>query len=207
MREPTGAVRASCGTSEGRRPIDGGLVEARVGLLTDASRTSYCLVQALSLEDAEVKLFGCAEIGAEVALRLGDEAPFAGRVDWIRGNVAGISFATPLDFATLLRAELILPPMTRRESPRVRTVAQVLLRTARRSYPAVLRDISAMGARVRTLRPIRTGPSIVLNLPDFPPIVAFVRWSDDLDIGLAFEVPLPIQVIAAWLDDRVTVSG
>lgn len=207
MPEPTTAVLAAGGAGDGRCSIAGRFVEARVGLLTDGSTTSYCPVQALSLTGAEVKLFGSAEVGARIALRLGEESPFAGWVAWIRDGVAGLKFAAAIDCATLLRAQRVLPPTSDCLSPRSGLAPRIFLRSVGRTHAAVLRDISVMGAKVQTLRPISPEPSIVLILLGLPPILAFVRWSDHLDLGLEFDRPLPIQLIAARLGGRVNVSG
>ncbi len=58
------------------------------------------------------------------------------------------------------------------------------------------------------LRPVRLGPSVMVTLPDLPTIKAFVRWQDERqELGLAFEAPLPIQLIAEWMNERMNVSG
>jgi hypothetical protein len=40
-----------------------------------------------------------------------------------------------------------------------------------------------------------------------PPIAAFIRWSDEQKLGLSFQLPMPIEVIAGWLNGRGTVSA
>lgn len=179
----------------------------RVGLLAHERRTTYCLVKNISTAGAQVKLYGQIAKGTEIDLKVGDEDGLAGRIAWVKDAAAGIEFHSPVDAATLLRAVQRIPTTKRRSSPRVTTVAQTLLRTNGRTYPGELRNISATGARIQTLQPIRPGPAVMVTLPDLPPIRAFVRWHDDTDLGLVFETPLPIQIIAEWVSERVHVSA
>lgn len=85
--------------------------------------------------------------------------------------------------------------------------AGAVLRTGGRTYFAELRDISATGARVRTRKTVSLGPSVMLTLPDIPTVKAYVRWVDECELGLIFESPIPIQIIAEWLDERITVRA
>lgn len=179
----------------------------RVGLLSDGRRTSFCLVNNISPTGVRVKLYASIASGSDVTLRVGDEAPVAGRVAWVRDAAAGIEFANALDPGALLRVTQKLPPSSRRSSPRVKTVAKVLLRTGGRSYPGELRDISTSGAKIQVQRRVQLGPSVMITLPGMPPVRSFVRWIADQELGLMFEAPLPIQLIARWIDERVSVSG
>jgi hypothetical protein len=179
----------------------------RIGLLAHGERSTFCLVKNISPAGAQLRLYGRVTEGSDVALRVGDEEAVTGRIAWVQEESAGVEFHTPLDATALSRTIQKLPPTKRRSSPRVKAPARVLLRTGGRSYPGELRDISAMGARIGTPRPIRLGPSVMLTLPDLPTIKAFVRWEDETELGLAFEAPLPIQLIAEWMSERVNVSG
>lgn len=179
----------------------------RVGILTGAGRSTFCLVRNISPQGVQVRLFGVLAEGSEVHLRLGDEDSLAGRLVWIRDGLAGIEFNEPLDPLTMLRAMQKLAPARRRSAPRVDTFARAVVRTGGKTYAAELRDISTSGAKLRTQRPIHPGPVVMLDLPDLPALRTFVRWFDGNDLGLAFEAPIPIQVIADWINERVAVSG
>jgi hypothetical protein len=178
---------------------------SRVALLTSKDRATYCVVKNVSPLGLQVKMFGTIPDGLLVEIRIGDEDPLAGRVAWVEHPLAGIEFRAQVDPETLLRIAQKRTPERRRSLPRVNAIARALLRTRRRTYPVELRDISTAGAKLRICRIRRFGPTVVLTLPDLPPITAFVRWRDGEDLGLAFEVPLPMQVIAGWLDERVRV--
>jgi hypothetical protein len=180
---------------------------SRVVLLSSKDRAWYSVVKDISPLGLQVKMFGTISDDLLVDIRIGDEDAIAGRIAWVEQCLAGIEFRVQVDPETLLRIAQKRRPKKRRSLPRVNAMARALLRTRGRSYPVELRDISASGAKLRTCRIRRYGPTIILILPDLPPIKAFVRWRDREDLGIAFEVPLPIQVIAGWLDERVRVSG
>ena len=177
----------------------------RVGVISSADRTSYCLVRNISPAGMAVKVFGQTTPGSMVSIRVGDEVPIPGRVAWVRDQIAGIEFSEQLPPETLLRAAQKLAPTRRRSSPRVGAVAKVLLRTGGKYCPATLLDVSATGARVQLVKAGAVGSTVMVTLPDVPSIRAFVRWQDDRELGLAFEAPIPIEVIARWLDGRVKV--
>src|SRR4051812_48164041 len=104
------------------------------------------------------------------------KAPVPGRVAWIRDELVGIEFASPIEPETMLRLSQKRSQSHRRSSPRVTAMARGLLRTNGRTYPVELRDIGAFGAKIRTSRPPkRLGPSVMLVLPDLPAIKGFVR--------------------------------
>ena len=154
-----------------------------------------------------MRLFGRVDVGSEVELRIGDEDPLPGRVVWERDQSAGIAFANALEPKLSLRVTQNLSVERRRSTPRVSAVARAILRTGGQTYSAELLDISTSGAKVRTRKPITPGSSIMMTLSDLPSLKAYVRWIDECDLGLAFEAPIPIQIMADWLEGRVTVSG
>lgn len=190
-----------------RRSLKRETLVLRVGLLESGGRTSFCLVKNISSGGVQVKLFAPLVPGADASLRVGDEDPLPGRVIWVREQSSGIRFNAPLNPKTLLRVAQKLAASKRRSSPRVNATARVVLRTGGHTFSAQLCDISTSGARVRTHRSVEPGPSVLLTLPDMPPVKAHVRWIADREIGLSFESPIPIQLIARWLSDRVCVSA
>ena len=203
----TSAAARKIGETADRRSSSRQTIILRIGVLAYAERSTFCVVKDISPTGAQLRLFGSVPADAAVALRVGDEDAVNGRIAWVRDMSAGIEFDDPIDATRLLRVMQKVAPVKRRSSPRVEAAARVLLRTGGRSYPAELADISAMGARVRALRPVRLGPSVMVTLPDLPTVKAFVRWTDETDLGLVFESPLPIQLIAEWMNQRVNVSG
>ena len=91
--------------------------------------------------------------------------------------------------------------------PRIDVDASATLRSGGRVCRARVCDISSLGARVRTTAPLRAGDRAVLAFADLPSLNAFVRWSDGGEFGLVFEAPIPMQIIAHWIDGRVRLSA
>ena len=112
-----------------------------------------------------------------------------------------------LETERILRPQQLIGPDKRRSSPRIHAPARMIIRTGGRTYAAELRDISASGARIRIRKRATLGASVLLSLPNMPPVKAFVKWAVEDELGLAFETPLPIPIIADWLNDRVNVPG
>ncbi len=178
----------------------------RVGIIDDGRASSFCVLRNISPAGVQVKLFGDISAGTQVRLRVGDEDPLSGHVVWVRDRLAGIEFDRLLAPPPMLRVAQKLASTRRRSSPRLSTSAHAILRTGGRTYAAELCDISTSGARVRARTPTRFGLAVTLDLPQLPPIKSYVRWVADGEIGLTFETPLPIQIISAWIDERVSVS-
>lgn len=177
----------------------------RVGTIEDDERTSFCLLKNISRTGVQVKVFGHLRCESKVRLRVGDEEPLSGVVKWVRDDVVGVRFEQMLAVEGLLRVAQKLVPNRRRSSPRVSTSACAVLRTNGQAYSAELRDISACGARLCTPKAAKLGSTVMLTLPDLPPIRTFVRWATSDEVGLAFETWLPVEIIAQWVDKRVSV--
>ena len=178
----------------------------RVGLIQAGGRTSFCLVKNISASGVQVKLYGNLAAGCDLSLTVGDESPLPGRLKWVRAPLAGIEFNEVLAPSSLLRVTQKLSPSRRRSSPRANTAAPVILTSNGRTVAAELCDISTTGARIRTRRPIVPDSSVLLGVSGLPPVRAFVRWSDDEEIGLSFAAPIPIEIIAGWLGERALIS-
>jgi hypothetical protein len=180
----------------------------RVALLTGSDRATFSLVRNISSLGIQVKLFGQLPTSESVQVRIADEDPIPGRIAWVKDSLAGIEFDAPIEPETILRLAQKKSQKRRRASPRMTAMARGLLRTNGRTYAIELRDIGAFGAKIRTSHAIKCfGPSVMLVLPDLPPIKAFVRWTADDEMGLAFQSALPIQIIAAWVDSRIRISA
>lgn len=207
MAKRSAVILEEAGAASDRRSHKRQTMVLRVGILNHEDRTSFCLVKNISPLGVQVKLFGQLVVGSEVGLRIGDEDPLPGRAVWVRDQLAGIAFASALEPRALLRVTQKLSDERRRSTPRINAVARAIVRTGGQTYSAELLDISTSGARVRTRKPIAPGASIMMTLTDMPSLKAYVRWADECELGLVFEAPIPIQIMANWLEGRVTVSG
>lgn len=185
-----------------RRSSDRQKLVLRVGLLERDGRAIFCLVKNISSTGVQVKPYGRLCIGAAVSLRVGDEDAVAGSVVWSRDGLVGIEFSTALNPQALLRLAQKMVGRRRRAAPRVNTDLRACIRTGGRRYSATLCDLSMLGARVRTSKPITFAGPIIFEVPGLPNMTAFLRWEDGLECGLSFEAPLPIQLITELLSEN-----
>lgn len=178
----------------------------RVGLLEQAGSPTFCLVRNISSTGMQVKLYSSAVRPGGVAVRVADENPIAGQIVWIENHNAGISFDQNVNPATLLRLQQKLDPVRRRSTPRIKAASCAALHVGGRIVQAVLQDISSMGARVITSHALEVGVPMMVRLPDLPELKAYVRWTERFESGLIFETPIPMQVIAQWVQGRIRLT-
>lgn len=174
----------------------------RVGILEHEGKNSFCLVKNISATGVQLKLYTSASIDHEVRVWVADEEPIGGRIVWIRDGIAGIRFGTRIDPQALLRLQQKLRAVRRRSMPRIAASGYTAVRMGGRNIASVLRDISSMGAKISTSRPLEPGGLALVRFPGLPELRAYVRWVDDCESGLVFETPIPMQIIAEWLDQR-----
>lgn len=179
----------------------------RVGVLEQNGKASLCLVKNISSSGVQLKCYARPDVGAEASIRVADEAPLRGRLVWMDGEIAGMSFDVELDAAALLRVQQKLRPNRRRTTPRVNVQAAACLRTGGRIYRAAVCDISSMGARIKTNSPLKPGDRAIVTLDDLPSLETYVRWSEGDEAGLVFETPIPMQIIAQWIDGRISLTA
>lgn len=190
----------------GRRSWDRIQMILRVGVLEQAELTSFCLVRNISPTGVQLRLYTTSfEIGT-AALRIADEDAIKGKILWTHDGLAGFGFDREIDPETFLRLQQKLAPVRRRSLPRLKVAAHAVLRTGGRNLPAVLCDISSIGARVRTSRALQDNLAVILDLPDLPSLRAYVQWTHGGESGVAFEKPISMQMMASWIDGRMKVS-
>ena len=179
----------------------------RVGILEQQGKSSLCLVKNMSSSGIQFKFYSRPIPEVHASIRIADEPPVEGRIVWIEAEVAGMRFDGELDTATLLRVQQKLRPSRRRSTPRVSVDASATLRTGGRICRATVCDISSLGARIRTRSALTEGDRAIISFADLPSLKAFVRWSDGEESGLVFETPIPMQIIAHWIEGRVGLSA
>jgi hypothetical protein len=179
----------------------------RVGVLEQGGKASLCIVKNISSMGVQFKFYAPPIVGATASIRVADETAVEGHVVWAKGDIAGMNFFEELDARALLRVRQKLKSIRRRIMPRIDVDASATLRSGGRVCRARVCDISSLGARVRTKSPLKAGDRAVLAFADLPSLNAFVRWSDGGESGLVFEAPIPMQIIAHWIDGRVRLSA
>lgn len=177
----------------------------RAGLLDQAGRLSFCLVTNVSATGMQIKLCTAPRTG-DVVIRVADESPIAGQIIWVKKDSAGIHFDENIDPETFLRLQQKLSPAKRRTMPRVKAISYAALLADGRTIQAVLQDVSCTGARLTTSRSLEVGTRVSIRLPDLPEMSALVRWTQAPDSGIAFETPIPMQLISEWIEGRLRVA-
>lgn len=179
----------------------------RVGVLEQGGKSALCLVKNISPSGVQIKCYAPPVVEAEASVRVADEAPIRGRLLWVEGDIAGMSFDEELEPADLLRVQQKLHPNRRRTTPRVNVEAAAYLRTGGHIYRAAVCDISSMGVRIRTTAPLKPGDRAIITLSDLPSLESYVRWTAGDEAGLVFETPIPMQIIAQWVQRRIFADG
>lgn len=93
----------------------------------------------------------------------------------------------------------------RREFPRYEVQCRARIRIGDRQYAGYIHNISQGGARLRTITPIRRIGSVILRMPDLPPLRCKLRWTDSYNAGVAFELRLPEAELQRWAEARSRV--
>jgi hypothetical protein len=76
------------------------------------------------------------------------------------------------------------------------------IRIGTRHYAGYIHNISAAGAKLRTIAPIRRPGIVLLSLPDLPLLRCQLRWSNAYNAGVSFDVPLSRRTFLAWARTR-----
>ena len=178
----------------------------RVGIINDGRRSTFCLVKNISPSGVQVKNLSPIELGQRVTIVIGDGDPIQARLIWNKGQLAGLQFEKKLTPDVVLRAGQTDTVPRRRASPRVNLTTCATLRTGGRTYSAKLRDISFSGAKLETTRPVPALGTGMLAMPNLPSLQIYIRWTDACDLGVTFHDPLPVEVLALCLDERLHVG-
>lgn len=201
MRSSQSALRRDDRRKEARYTL-----VLRAGVLEQDGKTSFCMVKNISSTGVQLKTYNRPVLDEAATLRIADELPVHGRIAWIDGDNVGIHLDGELDSNTVLRVRQKLRPDKRRAIPRVGVEASALLRTGGRVLRATVLDISSLGARVRSEQTqLHLVERVVVDFTGLPSIKAYVRWTNDEEIGLAFETPIPMQIVANWIEGRARI--
>ena len=174
----------------------------RVGLLTNERGTSFCLLNNVSANGFQARIYGDVRPADQVTVDVPDENKFLGTVIWCREGNIGVRLKRPIDPSTVLRLNSDAGPQRRRRLPRIQLRVRVALKIGERSYKGDLQDISSSGALVATTAPIADIGPVILILPGFGPIKGQVRWQDELRVGIFFNTPVALKSLANWLVDK-----
>lgn len=179
----------------------------RIGVLEQAGKSFLCVVRNISSTGVQLKLYAKPLGDREASIRIADEPSIKGRIVWMKDDAAGINFDDELDPSTLLRVRQKLNPHRRRSMPRLPLRMSALLRAHGKRHEVSIRDISSLGARIGADHALRPGDRVMLELAGLPLLTAFVRWCDEEEVGLVFAAPIPMHILAHWVDDHISIAA
>ena len=100
--------------------------------------------------------------------------------------------------------EAAQPVRERRRARRLDIQCRAKIHIGRRHYAGYVHNISRTGAKLRTISPIRRAGTVILYLPDLPPLKCELRWTDFYNAGVAFKMSLSASEFRDWAQSRLT---
>ncbi len=173
----------------------------RVGTIIVCGRRELCLVKNISAGGALIRAYCELEPEIAVDIELKERQPLAGRVGWVRGSDAGITFDEAVDVLDLLKTSSEGP---RPRMPRVEVSGVGFIRAGAILHRAILHNISQGGLSVETANPLIVGGEVIVSLSGLPAQGAVVRWNDGNRYGITFNNVLALAGLVEWLHARGT---
>src|SRR5689334_1804679 len=84
----------------------------------------------------------------------------------------------------------------RRQLPRHEIQRRARIHIGTRHYAGYLQNISEAGAKLRTITPIRKLGTVLLRLPDLPPLRCELRWTDAFNAWVSVRTWPHAQAVA-----------
>lgn len=94
------------------------------------------------------------------------------------------------------------PIRQRRRFPRYVVQCRARITIGNRQYAGYIQDVSEGGARLRTVTSIRKLGKVVLRLPDLPPLICKLSWTDAYHAGVVFQQRLTKAELRNWIETR-----
>ena len=182
-----------------RRSDERHLTLFRVGSILIDSRRELCLVKNISAGGALIRAYCRLQPDLELQIELKEQQPIPGRVNWVKGTDAGITFNEPVDVVELLKSNGDGP---RPRMPRVEVRCVVFVREGATTNRAALLNISQGGLSLDSDNSLTVGSDVTVSLPGLAPQAAVVRWSEGSRYGISFNTVLPLAGLTEWLQAR-----
>jgi Tfp pilus assembly protein PilZ len=171
----------------------------RVGTIVIGDKRELCLVKNISAGGTLIRAY-CTlkpDMAVHIELKQGQSVP--GKVTWIRGTDAGITFAERIDVIELLKSGGEGP---RPRMPRIEAKCVCFVREGATVHRSTMHNISQGGLSVETANPLKIGADVTVSIPGMEPQGAVVRWKDGDRYGVSFNSVLPLAGLVAWLHER-----
>jgi len=134
--------------------------------------------------------------GARLSIELKQGDPVKGVVQWIDGELTGVTFDAPIDVVALLAHSGEGP---RPRLPRVEVSCTAWVREGAQVIRASTVNVSPGGICVETRATLTEQAAVVVSLTGLVPIAGVVKWSAEGAYGIAFNRALPVAELVGWL--------
>ncbi|MGY4398060.1 hypothetical protein ACVWZA_003262 [Sphingomonas sp. UYAg733] len=171
----------------------------RVAKLQSAAGEELCLVRNISCGGLMAHVYSVLATGDIVTVEFKSGHAISGHILWHRNGLAGVEFHEKVDPTSVLSGDELSPQPAQQRAPRVELELSGRIRVGAHYHAATLLNISQGGAKIRVAEAFELAEKLVLTVNGLPPIAASVRWSDNGQAGIAFDVPVPFDVLAHWL--------
>ena len=182
-----------------RRADERHLTLFRVGSILIGERRELCLVKNISAGGASIRAYSAINPDQPLQIELKEGHPIPGKVTWVKGSDAGITFDRRVDVLDLLKSSGDDP---RPRMPRVEVSCVCYVREGASLNRAVLQNISQGGLSLDCVNPLTVAAEVTVSLPGFPPQAAVIRWKDGSRYGISFNTVLPLAGLVEWLQAR-----
>lgn len=171
----------------------------RIGKLVTAEEQRLCMIRNISSAGAMLRLYQPIDVGASVEIEVTPDCPVGATVIWIQDDLAGVAFHQRIDVIAALRGSPRMGPYRRvARTPRLRIRKPATMHTDEIEQQVMLCDVSLNGAKFETDAELATGMEVALFVDGLPPLTGKVRWCHDEHAGMEFDIPVPMDVLAAW---------
>jgi len=172
----------------------------RVGKLLVEGEQRLCVIRNISSAGAMIKLYQPIDEGARIEIEPTPDCPAEATVLWVRDDLAGVAFTDPVDVIAVLKGEGRAGPYRRvARTPRLSVRRPARLCTEDAEFEVLLCDLSLNGAKIVTEQVLVEDSEIALFIDGLPALPGRVRWCHDAMAGMEFDIPIAMDMLAAWI--------
>ena len=169
-----------------------------------------CLIHNVCAAGLTAEICAPHRIGEEVRIEISDTLLLHGTIAWANDTNAEIRFPHPINVAELIALYEDVPQRKPPGPPRLAGSCQGWLELGRDTVMVEVCDLSQGGARIAADVVPAIGQRAVLAVHGLAPIAGEVRWRDEGNLGIAFDEPIPFDVLTDWIvarDARIGLHG
>lgn len=193
------SLSASPPTQPDRRGGERYLRLLRVGAILVDGRRELCLIRNISAGGMMIRAYSDIAVGTPLSIELKQGDPINGTVQWLKDELAGVSFDEAIDVIGLLATSDDRP---RPRLPRIEIECTIWVRQEADLIRARGINVSQGGLCVETEAALAVGGDVVVTLPGLTPAAGVVKWDHGDSYGIAFNRSLVLSELVDWLKDQ-----